>query len=82
MGYYSALMVSYMALIAIACAKPLLESPRARIAAGGMAASFAVIVGSRFVASALFYGAPYVGSLITLAAIVWIAGAAAGPGHA
>jgi hypothetical protein len=79
MGYYTALMVSYMALTAVASAKPLLATASAKIAAGGMAASFVVIVGSRFFERALFYGAPYAGSLITLAAIVWIAETAAGP---
>jgi hypothetical protein len=73
MGYYTALMAPYMALTAIASAKPLMKSAGARIAAAGIAASFVVIVGSRFFEKALFYGAPYAGSLIALAAIVWVA---------
>ena len=73
MGYYTALMVPYMALVAIALSRPRPHPACSRMALVAIAASFIVSMASQFSKSALFYGAPYLGSLIILSAIVWIA---------
>jgi hypothetical protein len=71
-GYYTALMVPYMALVAVALSRPKPHPACSRMALVAISASFIVSMGSQFSKSALFYGAPYLGSLIILSAIVWI----------
>jgi len=72
MGYYIALMVPYMALVGLDLSRPNLRPACSQMALIAVAVSFALSVGSRFARTALFYGAPYFGSLVILSAIVWI----------
>jgi hypothetical protein len=72
MGYYVALMVPYMALVGLDLSRLRLRPACSQIAVIAVAVSFVLSVGSRFAKTALFYGAPYFGSLVILSAIVWI----------
>ena len=72
MGYYAALMVPYMALVGLDLWRPNLPPACSQMALIAVAVSFVLSVGSRFARTALFYGAPYFGSLVILSAIVWI----------
>ena len=72
MGYYVALMVPYMALVGLDLLRLNFRPACSQMALIAVAVSFVLSVSSRLARTALFYGAPYFGSLIIVLAIVWI----------
>jgi hypothetical protein len=72
MGYYVALMVPYMALVGLDLSRLNFRPACSQMALIAVAVSFLLSVSSRLARPALFYGAPYFGSLIIVLAIVWI----------
>jgi hypothetical protein len=72
LGYYTALMVPYMGLLAIGLSTPIPGSLCSNVALVVIAISFILNVAGRFSNTAMFYGAPYVGSLVILSGIVVI----------
>jgi Glycosyltransferase family 87 len=72
MGYYVALMVPYMALVGLDLSRRNFRPACSQMALIAVAVSFLLSVSSRLARTALFYGAPYFGSLIIVLAIVWI----------
>jgi hypothetical protein len=74
MGYYSALIVPYMALVGLDLwrPRPNLRPGCSLMALIAVAVSLVLSVGSRFARTALIYGAPYFSSLVILSAIIWM----------